>query len=1206
MSLLTQIVQKFGHRQPKKAVYQSPPDWYQGVVQNQTDLICRFRPDLSLTFVNQPYSALFGKRPAQMIGCKMLEGIPIEYHALVIDQLTRLTLAQPLASHENPIRLVDGSLRWFQWTDEIIVDASGQLIEYQSIGRDITDQQQRVQAIEETRHFFQSILDAFSASTAVLSSDGTIIQTNSAWRAFGAANGAWSETNCLGQNYLTVCDSAIGAYAAEAAPAAAGIRAVITGDQPTFYLEYPCFNATENSWFGMNVTPFAEAPPRRVVVAHINITERKQAEDAEREQRRVAEALRDSLAALTSSLDVQSVMRQILNSAAIVVPSEAGCILLFEGNDGRVAYLRGYTPEAEAFFKDYAFPTKSSAGNVISDKQLYFVPDTRTDPTWIALPVSAWVRSSIGIPIEIRGEVMGLLVVDSAIPNHFQPSDIEKLRAFAHYAGLALEKAYQLKQLEQRVLERTTELQAAKEQVETILNNSPDGILLLHTDLRIQQTNVAFNILFACKPADTFGGSLGDLIHLDDLAHVNAIIQTVLLEQTSQRVEIRCYRKNGTLFEAEISISYSAAVATGQAGLVCTIRDITEHKRAQNALAEERNLLRTLIDTIPDAIYVKDLEHRAVLANTGAAHSFGLILREVIGQDDFAFFPAEMAKQFYADEEQLFQSGLPLIDHEERSLGPDGQPIWVSTTKVPLHNLNGELIGLVGISRDITEHKQREQQLRYYASLQESVTDAVITADMEFRIQSWNRAAETIYGWRAAEVIGGRVADYMATQYTSAEENSENAVRALFEHGQWQGEVIQRRKDGTQLYILSAVTLLKDDQGTRFGVVSVNHDITELKRVAEALREQRDFLQLVINSVPDLITVNDNTGRFQMVNERAAQIYGLTSAQMIGKTDAEVNPNPGEVAYFLQTDHETLDSGQMVFIPEQTILGRYYQTSKIPLKNQSGQLDRLLAVSFDITERKQSEQALQQALHKEKELGELKSRFFSMASHEFRTPLTSILLLLETLQFYRRKLTEQQIEQRLGRIQEQVNHLKAVMEDVLQLARLQAHRAALNRISLDLDVLCRSVIDELQSQPGGPHQLSYTFDDTLGRVELDQKLMRQIITNLVSNAIKYSPIDKPIFVRFTFADPALVFQVQDEGIGIPEADLLHLFEPFHRANNVGTISGTGLGLTIAKEAVELHGGTITVESLVDVGTTFTVRIPLLTRGEKSNDENPGN
>ncbi|MCX6044862.1 MAG: PAS domain S-box protein, partial [Chloroflexi bacterium] len=388
-----------------------------------------------------------------------------------------------------------------------------------------------------------------------------------------------------------------------------------------------------------------------------DITARKAAEAAEREQHQFAAALRDSLAALTGSLTVERVMQQILEAAAIVVPSAAGSIILFEGEYGHVAYLRGFTPEAQAYFKDYWFPIADLANkHVLANKQPYFVPDTQTAYDWIPIPGTAWIRSSIGIPITMRGEVIGLLIVDSDTPHYFQPSDLEKLQAFAHYAGLALENAEHVNQLEQKVMARTAELNDAKERVEGILNNSPDGILLVHADLRIEQTNAAFHRLFASPPTDAYFGSLYDLIHTDDIARVQLVIETALQEQAGQPVEMRCYRKNGTVFDADLSISSITAAVTGTARLVCTIRDITERKQVQTALAEERNLLRTLIDTLPDSIYIKDTAHRTVLCNLAGARAVGVTPEETIGQDNFAFFPAEMARQFQAEDDQLFQS----------------------------------------------------------------------------------------------------------------------------------------------------------------------------------------------------------------------------------------------------------------------------------------------------------------------------------------------------------------------------------------------------------------------------------------------------------------------------------------------------------------------------------------------------------------------
>jgi signal transduction histidine kinase len=170
---------------------------------------------------------------------------------------------------------------------------------------------------------------------------------------------------------------------------------------------------------------------------------------------------------------------------------------------------------------------------------------------------------------------------------------------------------------------------------------------------------------------------------------------------------------------------------------------------------------------------------------------------------------------------------------------------------------------------------------------------------------------------------------------------------------------------------------------------------------------------------------------------------------------------------------------------------------------------------------------------------------------------------------------------------------------------MQARKAEFNPVRLDLDALCRSVMDEFQSRPEVAHRLHYRCKGALKEVQLDKKLMRQIINNLVSNAIKYSPADKTIRVVLASTDDAIHFTVQDEGIGIPEADLSHLFEPFHRAGNVGAIAGTGLGLTIVKESVGLHGGAIRVQSQAGVGTTFAVSIPIVAGEEDKNTGKPG-
>ncbi|MEC4814886.1 MAG: response regulator [Scytonema sp. PMC 1069.18] len=247
---------------------------------------------------------------------------------------------------------------------------------------------------------------------------------------------------------------------------------------------------------------------------------------------------------------------------------------------------------------------------------------------------------------------------------------------------------------------------------------------------------------------------------------------------------------------------------------------------------------------------------------------------------------------------------------------------------------------------------------------------------------------------------------------------------------------------------------------------------------------------------------------------------------------------------------------------------------------------------MDITERKQVEESLCKALEKEKELNELKSRFVSLISHEFRTPLTTILGANELLTHYHQRITDEKKLIYLQRIHNNVKHLTQMLDDVLLLGKAEAGKLEVKTEHLDLVQLCRSLTDEFQIGTGNTHQLLFTSNSQSTYIEMDEYLLRHILGNLLSNAIKYSPTDSAIDFKLTCEDEAARFQIQDWGIGISAEDQLKLFESFHRGTNAGKVAGTGLGLAIVKKAVDLLGGDIVFNSQLNVGTTFTVTIPL--------------
>jgi PAS domain S-box-containing protein len=257
-----------------------------------------------------------------------------------------------------------------------------------------------------------------------------------------------------------------------------------------------------------------------------------------------------------------------------------------------------------------------------------------------------------------------------------------------------------------------------------------------------------------------------------------------------------------------------------------------------------------------------------------------------------------------------------------------------------------------------------------------------------------------------------------------------------------------------------------------------------------------------------------------------------------------------------------------------------------------GSLLKMVAdIIVNALEHKRTEEELRRALEKEKEFGQLKSRFVSMASHEFRTPLTTIMTASDLLKRYSHRMTEEQKLQRLDKIQAEVNHMTQLLEDVLTFGKADAGKLEFNPAPLEVESFCREVIEEIQTLAGAEHTITFSSRSACSSAVMDKKLLRHILTNLLSNAIKYSPPGSTVQFDLFGENGTVVFRVKDQGIGIPPKDQARLFEPFHRAANVGNVSGTGLGLAIAKKAVDLHGGVITTESEVGVGTTFTIAIP---------------
>lgn len=381
---------------------------------------------------------------------------------------------------------------------------------------------------------------------------------------------------------------------------------------------------------------------------------------------------------------------------------------------------------------------------------------------------------------------------------------------------------------------------------------------------------------------------------------------------------------------------------------------------------------------------------------------------------------------------------------------------------------------------------------------------------------------------------------------------------------------------------------------------AVSNHAGELElRVAErtsVLKQTTNRLEAILDYASDAIIITDENGMIQRTNPAVFSLLGWTISEIQNVPLFHLfEDNRAEIDDAIRRatrDRRSTKIQLTGYRRDQSVF--FSEMALAPISHDNHHIVNIVCIVRDITQHKQMEAELRKTVEKEKELNELKSRFVATASHEFRTPLTVIQASTSILMRYRDELSADRIDQKLNGIVKQVTHLTSIMEDVLDLGKLQSGHADFNPSVFDIHQLCIEIVEDFKNSQQEDTDILYDCELERLSVYLDKTLLRQVISNLISNAVKYSPTSKYVTVSLNRHDDEFELCVKDQGIGIPENDLKNLFEPFHRATNVGAIQGTGLGLSIIKEAIELHNGTIHVESHIGIGTTFVINLPINT------------
>jgi len=408
-----------------------------------------------------------------------------------------------------------------------------------------------------------------------------------------------------------------------------------------------------------------------------------------------------------------------------------------------------------------------------------------------------------------------------------------------------------------------------------------------------------------------------------------------------------------------------------------TLVDITEHKQAEQALAQERDLLGTLMDNLPDHIYFKDRQSRFLRINRAHAIAFGLSdPGQAIGKTDFDFFAAEHAQQAYNDEQEVITTGKPMTAKEEKETWPDGRVTWASTTKMPFRDANGAIIGTFGVSRDITERKQAEKVLEERTAYLNTLIDispvGIAVLDKEERIQMCNPAFERLFLFSRQEMQGFNLDELIIP--TELVSEAESLTRQTLGGASVRATSRRRRKDGTLVDVeIYAVPLVMDDKP--LGFLGLYQDVTERKQAEEALAQERDLLGTLMDNLPDTIYFKDRESRFTRINEAVARGFGLSDpGQAIGKTDFDFfTAEHAQQAY--NDEQEVITTGKPMTAKEEKETwpdGRvtWVSTTKMPFRDANGAIIGTFGVSHDITKRKRAEEALRTSEERYRELFE--------------------------------------------------------------------------------------------------------------------------------------------------------------------------------------------------------------------------------------------
>jgi PAS domain S-box-containing protein len=632
--------------------------------------------------------------------------------------------------------------------------------------------------------------------------------------------------------------------------------------------------------------------------------------------------------------------------------------------------------------------------------------------------------------------------------------------------------------------------------------------------------------------------------------------------------------------------------------------------------------LAAIVESSDDAIIAKDLDGIVQWSNAAAERVFGYAPNELIGQSIRILIPPDRQQ-----EEDEFLTRLrrgERIDHFETvRIAKDGRLVDISLTVSPVRDASGAIVGVSKTARDITAQKRAQAALaaqkEWLRVTLASIGDGIIASDPQGRVTYMNAIAEQLTGWTNDDARGKPLADVFHIVNETTRQRVDNPAGLVLRSGQIVGlanHTVLIGRDGTEYPITDSAAPILDDSGRTLGVVLAFRDVTGQRRAEELIAEQREWFETTLESVGDAVMATDVRGHVVFMNPVAEHLTGWTAGEARDRPCADifriVNEDTRRVVENPVT--RVLQHGIVVGLANHTLLiakdgtERPIDDSGAPIRNRQGRIVGVVLVFRDVSDRRRADVERDAAASERERLlaGErlaraeaeranrLKDDFVAMVSHELRTPLNAILGWTDLMLKKRDDpaLTTRGLETvaRNTRLQAQL------VADLLDLSRIVSGKLSLELQSVHLSSIVEAAIETVE--PGAVKKgvtIERDLDATIEPMAADPARLQQVLWNLLSNALKFTPSGGTVRVTLRRKGPDAEIVVADNGTGIAPEFLPHVFDRFQQADGsrARRFGGLGLGLSIARNLAQLHGGSVVAESEgLGRGATFTVTLPV--------------